>query len=155
MWEESSPLTGHAWVVCWGRVAINCLPRRWCPTRLNSGSGLSTVVVWIEHVNPWHPQSSGHNPIGHCFLGCIVKIWVYCTLTLCVLKSQISSVTTDVLMPARTEIHLMCSVLPKGHTFKCNAQELYTGRYKMQWTAVWLTVLWWVHIFGVLHWFKK
>jgi len=61
---------------------------------------------------------------------------VYCTLTPCVLKSQISSVTTDVLMSARTEIDLMCCVLPKGHTFKCNGQELYTGRYKMQRTVV-------------------
>lgn len=37
-------------------------------------AAFATVVVWIEHVSPWHLQSSGHNPIGHCFFGCIVKI---------------------------------------------------------------------------------
>jgi len=115
----------------------------------------STVVVWVEHVSPWHPQSSGHNPVGHCFVGCFVKIWVYCTLTPCVQKSHVSSVTTDVLMSAKIEIDLMWCVLCKGHTFKCNGQELYTGRYKMQRTAVWLTILWLVHIFGLLLWFKK
>ena len=112
-------------------------------------AAFSMVLVWVEHVGPWHPQSSGLNRIAHCFLGCFVKIWVYLTLTLCVLKSQINSVITDVWMSARTEIDLMCCVLPSGHTFKCNGQELYTGKYKMQWTAVWLTVFWVVHVFGL------
>lgn len=43
----------------------------------------STVVVWVEHVNPWHPQSSGHNPIGHCFGGCCESLSVLYIDTLC------------------------------------------------------------------------
>jgi hypothetical protein len=110
---------------CWGNIVINYLPRisyrTWLKFGFFHGIGLGKTCQPVATTIIWH------NPVGHCFLGCFVKSWVCCTLTHCVLKLQISIVTADALMSARPEIDLMCCVLPKGHTFKCNGQELYTG----------------------------
>jgi hypothetical protein len=36
---------------------------------------------------------------------------------------SLGSVTTGVLLSARTDVDLMCCVLPKGHILKCNGQN--------------------------------
>ena len=110
---------------CWGTVGINYLPRRRYPIWLKFGC--TELLKWPlpgccfeQNVSVRASTFIWHSPVGRYLLRCFVKIWVYSTLTSCVLKTQISSVTKDILMSARTEIDLMCCVLPKGHTFKCN-----------------------------------